>query len=92
MTANIGECLEPPGLARILTCPDCAGGADADGEQCRDCEGTGYQIWRACPQCGDPAFDYVNGRNEAAGMHCRLSCGLRWNAQHPGWLIQRAPA
>jgi hypothetical protein len=82
--------LAPPGLARISRCYECGG----TGGACRECEGTGRLLWRACPQCGGTAsWDFVNGRDDAAGMVCRLPrCGYRWTAEDPGWLIQRLPA
>jgi len=69
-------------------CPDCTGGVDPDGDRCVSCNGTGCQIWRACPQCGDLAFDYINGHDETAGMRCSL--GYHWTANNPGWLAQQA--
>lgn len=79
----------PPGRARIRTCPDCAAGVDQDGETCLECDGTGRQLWRACPSCGDTAFEYINGHDETGGMRCTLSCGSDWAANDPGWASQR---
>jgi hypothetical protein len=79
-----------PGLAQIEDCPDCNERIDPDGDPCASCNATGSQIWRACPRCGDLAFDYVNGHDETAGMRCSLSCGYHWSPVDPGWLAQHA--
>jgi hypothetical protein len=79
-----------PGLAPIETCPDCISGVDPDGDPCVSCNGAGRQIWRACPRCGDIAFEYNNGHDETAGMRCGLGCGYHWTADDPGWLAQHA--
>jgi hypothetical protein len=77
--------LVPPGRAQITRCPECKG---TPGLECRECDGTGKILYRACPRCGDIAWDYANDRQE---MACRISCGYRWTASDPGWLIQRLP-
>lgn len=85
------QVVEPPGRAVLERCPDCVNGI-AGGERCTSCEGTGIQVMRACPVCGDVAFDYVNGCDQDAGMVCRLGCGHRWTADDPAWQAQRVPA
>ncbi len=77
----------PPGRAIIEKCPDCKGRPGG----CRDCDGRGSILWRACPRCGDVAWDFVNGRNDEDGMACQIGCGYRWTADDPGWLLQRLP-
>jgi hypothetical protein len=76
----------PPGRAIPETCADC------QGRGCDYCDGRGRILYRACPRCGDVAWDLVNGRDEAAGMACRIGCGYRWAADDPGWLLQRLPS
>lgn len=92
MTAPSMATVAPPGRAQIRTCPDCAAGVDSDGDVCLECDGTGRQLWRACPRCGDTAFDYINGRDDADGMRCTFGCGSDWAASDPGWAIQRLPS
>lgn len=82
------EALEPPGLARITRCPECLG---EPGHDCRECHGTGRIVYRACPRCGDIGWDFLNGRDEADGMACRMGCGWRWSSDDPGWVIQHLP-
>jgi len=77
------ELLTPPGMAMIMDCPDC------DGAGCSDCKGTGKELWRGCPECGDVGWDFVAGdQTERSGMICRLGCGARWSADDPRWVIQ----
>lgn len=76
----------PPGKAVVTTCSAC------DGRRCSSCEGSGKTLWRACPKCGDIGFDYLNGRDEADGMVCRVGCGFKWAADDPRWTAQRLPA
>ncbi|MHB1430527.1 MAG: hypothetical protein ACYCVZ_00190 [Streptosporangiaceae bacterium] len=76
---------KPPGAAKISKCPDCQGAG------CEDCDHTGKILWKACPRCGDTAWDYVNGYSEDAGMICRLGCGHRWTADDGEWLAQVLP-
>ena len=90
MPADIPAPLTAAGLAQIETCPDRSNGTDADGDPCDSCYSNGFQIWRACPRCGDLAFDYINGHDEADGMRCRLACGYQWTSADPGWQIQRS--
>lgn len=78
----------PPGKARIKNCPDCKG---TPGRDCPDCEGRGQILWRSCPRCGDPAWDYINGRDDTNGMACRINCGHTWTATDSAWLAQRWP-
>ncbi len=78
----------PPGKARIVLCPECRG---IEGRACRECKGAGRMLRRACPRCGDTAWDYVNGRDDRQGMTCRISCGYRWTAEDPDWLAQVLP-
>jgi hypothetical protein len=47
---------------------------------------------RACPLCGDPGWDYLNGTDDHDGMTCHISCGYRWTADDPGWRAQVLPA
>lgn len=91
MTAPSAAALTPPGRARVRTCPDCTAGIDPDGGPCQECDGTGRQLWRACPCCGDTAFEYINGHDETDGMRCTLGCGSGWAADDPGWAIQVLP-
>lgn len=77
--------LLPPGLAHVKTCDYCDGrGRDLTGVKCIDCGGTGNVLWRACPACGDIAWDRLPDGTYA----CRVSCGARWTKDHPGWRIQ----
>jgi len=76
----------PPGRAIPETCADC------QGRGCDYCDGRGQILYRACPRCGDVAWDFVNGRDEAAGRVCRIGCGYQWTADDPGWLLQRLPS
>ena len=90
MTAEMHVETTTPGLASIEACADRTNGIDPDGDSCVSCNGSGSQIWRACPRCGDIAFEYINGHDENAGMRCRLGCGHLWTAVDPGWLAQQA--
>jgi hypothetical protein len=83
--ADTATGLVPPGRAQITQCPDCHG---SPGSDCPECDGTGKILYRACPRCGDIAWDYISDRQE---MACRISCGCRWTADDPGWQIQRLP-
>ena len=74
MTATI----TPPGKGRIVRCPDCNG---VPGRDCLECRGQGRFIRRACPLCGDPGWDHVNGTDDRNGMACRISCGYTWTAE-----------
>jgi hypothetical protein len=67
--------ITPPGKGRIVPCPDCDG---VPGRDCLECHGEGRYIRRACPLCGDPGWDYVNGTDDRDGMTCRISCGYSW--------------
>src|SRR5262245_29946079 len=78
--------IPPPGKAVIAECEGCVG------RGCTRCNFTGKVVWRACPKCSDVGFDYINGRDEAAGMVCRVGCGFKWAADDPRWLAQRLPA
>ena len=71
------EPVTPPGKGRIITCPDCNG---TPGRDCPECDGKGRYIMRACPLCGDPAWDYNNGVNDHDGMTCRNNCGYTWTS------------
>ena len=53
MTTPSTATVAAPGRAQVKTCPDCAAGVDSDGDTCLECDGTGRQLWRACPRCGD---------------------------------------
>ncbi len=70
---------------------ECVAGVDRDGDACLECDATGRQLWHACPRCGDTAFEYINGHDEADGMRCTLGCGSEWAAYDLGWTIQRLP-
>ncbi len=80
-----------PGKAIIERCPDCADGADGagyGGQPCGFCAGTGRQLWKACPRCGDTAmWTWAADRKSA---HCS-ACSASWQADHPGWIAQRLP-
>jgi hypothetical protein len=41
--------------------------------------------------CGDPGWDYINGRDERHGMARRISCGYLWTRDDPGWRAQVLP-
>jgi len=84
MTATVS----PPGKGIIVTCPECKGVA---GKRCHECQGQGRYVTRACPLCGDPGWDYVNGINDQDGMACRIGCGYRWAADDLGWRAQVLP-
>jgi hypothetical protein len=73
--------------ATITRCFDCAGTGQHRGASCPYCSGTGKELWRACPRCGDIGFDKLPGGSFA----CRISCGYRWTADDPEWVIQRLP-
>ena len=79
----------PPGKARVEPCPDCHG---TQGLPCHECRGQGQLLHRACPLCGSPAWDYVNGADDRQGMACRTGCGYTWTAADPGWRAQVLPA
>jgi hypothetical protein len=80
--------ITPPGKGRIVLCPDCNGTPDHD---CLECRGEGLYIRRACPRCGDPGWDYVNGTDDRDGMACRISCGYRWTADDPAGAPKSCP-
>ncbi len=82
------ETISPPGKGIIVTCPECNG---VPGRRCHECEGNGRYVMRACPLCGDPGWDYVNGTDDRQGMACRISCGYRWAAGDPSWRAQVLP-
>jgi hypothetical protein len=84
----LADAIAPPGKGTIVACPDCAG---VPGRSCHECQGEGRYIMRACPRCGDPGWDYVNGMDDHDGMACRISCGHQWNAHDPGWRAQVLP-
>ncbi len=85
---NPDQVVAPPGRARIEQCPDCDRGIYC-GEKCRECDGIAWQVWKACPRCGDTAmWRYLDGRTR---MHCQ-ACGATWGVDYPGWLAQRLPA
>lgn len=79
----------PPGKAQIVPCPECQGVAR---RACYECEGRGSLLTRACPLCGDLAWDYVNGTDDRDGMTCSLGCGYQWSADHPAWRAKILPA
>lgn len=82
------DALAPPGLARITRCGECEGrGHYRSGWQCAGCKGTGWELWKACPQCGDIGWDRLSDGTYA----CRISCGYTWTDDHPGWQVQRLP-
>jgi hypothetical protein len=84
----MAEQIEPPGRARVTRCGGCnARGWYGQGYKCSDCEGTGWQLWKACPRCGDIGYDRVGDGQYA----CRISCGYRWGEDDPGWQAQRLP-
>jgi hypothetical protein len=84
----MGEPMLPPGRAQIMRCDGCGGRRrDGQGSECPDCEGTGRQVWRACPRCGDIGYDQVGDGQYA----CRISCGYRWDETDPRWQIQHLP-
>jgi hypothetical protein len=78
----------PPGKARVVPCPECQG---VQGQSCYECRGHGRLLHRACPLCGDLAWDYANGIDDRQGMACRTGCGYTWSADDPGWRIQVLP-
>jgi len=80
--------IAPPGRAKITRCGTCEGrGRFRSGDECYDCEGTAWQLWKACPQCGDIGWDRLADGTYA----CRISCGFTWGEDHPGWQAQRLP-
>jgi hypothetical protein len=85
---NMAVPVAPPGKARIIPCPECQG---ATGRPCYECDGQGRLLQRACPQCGDTAWDYLNGQDDRDGMACRVNCGYRWNPHDTGWQAQVLP-
>ena len=85
---HMADPVTPPGKARITPCPECNG---QPGRPCHECHGQGTLLQRACPLCGDLAWDYINGQNEDAGMTCRLGCGYHWSAEDVGWIAQMLP-
>lgn len=82
------DAITPPGKARILPCPECKG---VGGQDCLECHGHGWHLMRACPLCGDPGWDYVNGADDRDGMACNIHCGYTWGADDPGWQGQVLP-
>lgn len=85
----MADIITPPGKARVVPCPECNGAA---GRGCLECHGHGWHIMRACPVCGVPGWDYINGTDDRDGMTCRISCGYRWKGDDPGWQAQVLPA
>jgi hypothetical protein len=85
---NMPDTVVPPGKARVIPCPECQG---LTGRPCYECDGQGRLLQRACPRCGDTAWDYLNGTNDRDGMACRINCGYRWTSNHPGWQAQLLP-
>lgn len=79
----------PPGLARISRCYECEGtGKCACGDPvCCECKGDGRHLWRACPRCGDIAWDKLSDGT----YHCRVSCGHIWTEDDPLWKVQVMP-
>ena len=86
---TVAASITAPGKGRIVPCPDCNG---TPGRDCLECHGEGRYIRRACPLCGDPGWDYVNGCDDRDGMACRISCGYQWTADDPGWRAQVLPS
>jgi hypothetical protein len=80
--------LNPPGKAVVTRCGACSGAGVDGSSRCRDCDGTGKMLYRACPRCGDIGFDKMPDGTFA----CRISCGYRWTAEDPGWVIQYLPS
>ena len=85
---SMADTITPPGRGRLIPCPECKGSA---GRDCLECHGTGWHIMRACPLCGDPAWDYINGADDRDGMTCHINCGYTWTAADPGWRAQVLP-
>lgn len=85
----MADSITPPGKARIIPCCECKGTTRGD---CVECHGAGWHVMRACPLCGDLAWDYVNGADEHDGMACRIRCGHTWTAADPGWQAQVLPS
>jgi hypothetical protein len=84
----MAEQIAPPGRARVTRCGECSGrGHYNSGSECSGCEGTGWELWQACPRCGDIGFDRVGVGQYA----CRISCGYQWGEDDPGWRAQRVP-
>jgi hypothetical protein len=86
----MADTLTPPGRARITRCGGCRGTGQCGcpGEAvCCDCKGDGRELWRACPRCGDIAWD----KHSDGIYECRISCGYIWTEDHPGWQIQVLP-
>jgi hypothetical protein len=79
----------PTGQGPHCPVPDCHG---VPGQDCLECCGEGSFIRRACPLCGDPGWDYVNGTDDRDGMACRISCGCHWTSDAPGWRGQVLPS
>src|SRR5512135_2977261 len=79
--------IAPPGQATITRCGTCGSTGRLGAHECYSCGGTRWQLWRACPACGDIGYDRV-GAGEYA---CRISCDYRWTEDHPGWQAQRLP-
>jgi hypothetical protein len=85
----MADTLTPPGLGRITRCGECEGrGHYRSGTECAGCRGDGRELWRACPRCGDIAWD----KRSDGTYECRISCGYIWTEEHPGWVIQVLPA
>lgn len=83
----MSEALASPGLGRISRCPECLGTGRCSCGVCCECKGDGRHLWRACPQCGDIAWD----KHSDGTYECRISCGYIWTEDHPGWQIQVLP-
>lgn len=77
------------GRAKPDLCPECSGKGVRAGHTsaCSQCDGRGFVLWLACPNCGDITWDGLGNGQYA----CRIGCGFTWDESHPGWQIQRLP-
>ena len=75
-----------PGTALITRCPECEGGP------CQWCDGTGYCVWKACPNCGDTReWEYFKGDTPGVLDIICWACRVSWSKDDPRWVIQVLP-
>jgi len=90
MNFAIGPCTTAA-AGRLTSRPRPPPGRPRKARDCLECHGQGRYIQRACPLCGDPGWDWVNGADDRDSMACRISCGYTWTADDPGWRAQVLP-
>ena len=86
---TVAATITPPGNGRIVSCPDCNG---IPGRDCLECRGEGRYVRRACPLCGDPSWDYVNGTDDRNGMACGSAAVTGGPPTTPAGALRYCPA